>query len=163
MAWMAVMLLFLIPLTSVAQTPMPHILSMKERARVIDELLADKIETVLPGLMERTGIDMWILVSREYNEDPVIKTFLPATWLAARRRTILVMYNQGEGKGVETLAVARYDVGTKFKRAWDKEKEPDQWKRVAEIVAERNPKTIGINKSEHFGLADGIGNRSGWT
>ena len=148
-------LLFLIP-NSKAQDGYPEILSMKERADVIDDLLEDKIKTELPGLMRSSGIDMWIVVSREYNEDPVIETLLPATWLAARRRTILVMYDQGGDKGVETLAVARYDVGTTFKKAWDKEKEPDQWKRLKEIIEERNPEKIGVNQSVDWGLADGI-------
>lgn len=133
----------------------PHILPLIERAAVIDDLLHDKIETVLPTLMEESEIDMWIIVSREYNEDPVIKTMLPATWHAARRRTILVMHNLGDGK-VETLAVARYDVGEMFTRAWDPEEEPNQWKRLAEIIEERDPKTIGINKSEIWGHADGL-------
>ncbi|MEP2448405.1 MAG: M24 family metallopeptidase [Balneola sp.] len=154
-AFLFLILLFLIP-NSFAQNSYPEILSMKERAEVIDDLLEDKIQTVLPDLMRRTGIDMWVVVSREYNEDPVIETLLPATWLAARRRTILVMYDQGEGKGVETLAVARYDVGKTFKKAWDKEKEPDQWKRLKEIIEERNPKKIGVNQSDDWGLADGI-------
>ena len=130
------------------------ILPMRERAKVINELLEDKIENYLPKLMSDTGIDMWVVVSREYNEDPVIKTLLPAEWLAARRRTILVFFNTG--KQIETIAVARYDVGSAFKSAWDKEKQPDQWARLRELVEERNPKSIGINQSEHFGLADGI-------
>ncbi|HAH51487.1 MAG TPA: Xaa-Pro aminopeptidase [Balneola sp.] len=155
LGFLFLILLFLIPDLS-AQNGYPEILSMKERAEVIDDLLEDKIQTVLPDLMRRTGIDMWVVVSREYNEDPVIKTLLPATWLAARRRTILVMYDQGEGKGVETLAVARYDVGKTFKKAWDKEKEPDQWNRLKQIIEERNPKTIGVNQSDDWGLADGI-------
>ncbi len=132
----------------------PAILPMRERARVIDDLLEEKIETVLPVLMKDAGIDMWVVISREYNEDPVIKTMLPATWLNARRRTILVMTLQGDT--VETLAVARYDVGTLFKKAWDKEAQPDQWKRLAEIIAERNPAKIGLNYSDHYGLADGL-------
>ena len=155
LGFLFLILLFLIPDLS-AQNGYPEILSMKERAEVIDDLLEDKIQTVLPDLMRRTGIDMWVVVSREYNEDPVIKTLLPATWLAARRRTILVMYDQGEGKGVETLAVARYDVGKTFKKAWDKEKEPDQWNRLKQIIEERNPKTIGVNQRDDWGLADGI-------
>lgn len=155
LGFLFLILLFLIP-NSFAQNSYPEILSMKERAEVIDDLLEDKIQTVLPDLMRRIGIDMWVVVSREYNEDPVIETLLPATWLAARRRTILVMYDQGEGKGVETLAVARYDVGKTFKKAWDKEKEPDQWKRLKEIIEERNPKKIGVNQSDDWGLADGI-------
>lgn len=133
-----------------------EILSMRDRATLIDRLLEDKLKTKLPGLMRREGIDMWVLISREYNEDPILKTLLPATWLSARRRTILVMYDPGPGAGIETLAVARYDVGTAFKRAWDPEKQPDQWQRLAEIIAERQPEKIGINLSDHWGLADGM-------
>jgi hypothetical protein len=133
-----------------------RVLSMQERAEVIDRLLEDKLKTTLPELMRREGFDMWIVMSREYNEDPVIKTMLPATWLAARRRTILVMYDPGAGQEVETLAVARYDVGTVFKRAWEPEQQADQWKRLAEIIVERDPQKIGVNFSDHWGLADGL-------
>ncbi len=142
--------------TVFAQSDMPRILSMQERAKLQNVLLEERIQTVLPMLMRRAGVDMWILIAREYNEDPVIKTMLPATWLSARRRTILVMYDQGGDKGVECLAVARYDVGSVFKKAWDKEQEPDQWKRLMDIIEERQPSKIGINKSTEFALADGI-------
>ena len=139
-----------------AQHDYGHILSMKDRAATINRLLEDKVQNYLPEIMRREGIDMWVVVSREYNEDPVIKTLLPAEWLAARRRTILIFYDRGPEKGIETLAVARYDVGSIFKSAWDKEQQPNQWARFAELVKERNPKKIGVNKSEYFGLADGI-------
>ena len=69
-----------------------QILSEKDRAIVVDEILADRFNNLLPKLMDRTGIDMWILISREYNEDPVLKTMLPSTWLNARRRTIILFY-----------------------------------------------------------------------
>lgn len=133
-----------------------RVLSMQERAEVIDRLLEDKLKTTLPELMRREGFDMWIVMSREYNEDPVIKTMLPATWLAARRRTILVMFDPGAGEEIETLAVARYDVGTVFKRAWEPEQQAEQWKRLSEIIVERDPQKIGVNISDHWGLADGI-------
>ena len=132
------------------------VLSMKDRAEVIDAVLKERMETVLPEIMRREGMDMWVIISREYNEDPVIETMLPATWLAARRRTILVIYDRGPEEGLESLAVARYDVGEVFKKAWDKEVEPDQWKRLREIIEERDPQQIGVNRSEHWGLADGI-------
>ena len=93
-----------------------EILSMRERSVMIDKMLNDKLNTVLPKLMRREGIDMWILISREYNEAPVLKTMLPSTWLSARRRTILVMYEPGKGKAIERLAVARYQVDTLFKK-----------------------------------------------
>lgn len=147
---------FIATLPAFAWQGNPKILDMRERAEVIDQWLDERMETVMPMLMEREGIDMWLIIAREYNEDPVVKTMLPATWLSARRRTILVVYNPGDGKPVEQLAVARYNVGKSFKSAWDKEKQPDQWARLAEIIQERKPKKIGINMSSHFALADGL-------
>jgi hypothetical protein len=99
---------------------------------------------------------MWVIISREYNEDPVIKTFLPATWHAARRRTMLVLYKAPASSTVETFAVARYDVGKSFKKAWDPDTQPDQWMRLSELIVEKNPKKIGLNIAKDFGHADGL-------
>ena len=70
-----------------------NILDLKSRADVIKDLQKDRLDNLLPDLMEETGIDMWVLITREYNEDPIIKTLLPPTWLNARRRTILVFFH----------------------------------------------------------------------
>lgn len=141
----------LICLNSAAQ-----VLSPRDQSAVIDELLADRINNLLPRLMEDSGIDMWVLISREYNEDPVLKTFLPSTWLSARRRTIIVFYNNAVNKQFEKLAIARYNVGETIKASWDMNKFPDQWDALADIIKTRSPKKIGINISEDFGHADGM-------
>jgi len=133
-----------------------QILPEAERARVVDEILADRFDNLLPNLMEATDIDMWVVISREYNEDPVLRTMLPATWLNARRRTILLFYRDAESNTFEKLAVARYNVGENITSAWDKEKEPDQWKRLIQLIEVRNPKKIGLNFSEDFNIADGL-------
>ncbi len=133
-----------------------QILPERDRAQLIDKIMEERFNKLIPDLMYRTGIDMWVIVSREYNEDPVLKTMLPATWLNARRRTILVFYwNQANNK-LEKLAVARYNVGANITSAWDKEKEPDQWKALVKIIEDRNPNKIGINYSDDYGIADGI-------
>jgi|TARA_B100001094_G_scaffold276733_1_gene285104 Xaa-Pro aminopeptidase len=134
----------------------PLILPMRERAEAIDHILNERIATVLPDLMERSGIDLWVIISREYNEDPIIKTFLPSTWQTARRRTILLISNPGNNQPLETLAVARYAVGETFIKAWDKELHGDQWDRLSQLIKERDPKNIGINYSDTFALADGV-------
>lgn len=133
-----------------------QVLSERERARVVDEILGERLNTLLPGLMDKAGIDMWVVISREYNEDPVLKTMLPATWLNARRRTILLFYRDVERDTLEKLAVARYDFGEHIKGAWDKTKQPDQWKRLTELIEERDPEKIALNYSEHFNIADGL-------
>jgi Xaa-Pro aminopeptidase len=152
--WFFVVLALMLVLPIYAQFEMPHILSLKQQGEVQDRWLKQRVETVLPALMQREGIDLWVLIAREYNEDPVLKTMLPSAWLSARRTTMLVIYDTGEG--LETLACARYDVGEVFKKAWDKEKEPDQWARLRQIIEARDPKQIAVNRSEHFGLADGL-------
>ena len=132
------------------------VLPERNQAQLIDELLQQRLTQILPPLMQRENIDMWLLISREYNEDPVLKTMLPATWLSARRRTMLVIFNPGAGKAPELYAVARYDVGTAFKKAWDVEKQPDQWQALADLVRSKKPKRIGINQSASYGHADGM-------
>lgn len=133
----------------------PHILPMQERARVIDSWLEYRLDHLIPELMRRENTDMWVLIAREYNEDPVLLTMLPATWQSSRRTTILVFFDPGNGKPVERLAVARYNIGF-FETQWQVETQPDQWKRLGEIIEARNPRRIGINVSEHFALADGL-------
>ncbi len=133
-----------------------QILSEKERARVVDEILADRFNNLLPKLMDAAEIDMWIVISREYNEDPVLRTMLPSTWLNARRRTILLFYRNKQKNTIEKLAVARYDVGENIISAWDKEAEPDQWKRLVQLIEERSPTKIGLDYSKDHNVADGL-------
>ena len=149
-------ILFAILFVFSLQVQAQQIISVEKQAEVIDDILAERFNDLLPELMDRTEFDMWILISREYNEDPVLKTMLPATWLNARRRTILVFYRDTKRDTIEKLAVARYNFGDNIISAWDKEKQPNQWKRLVEIIEERDPKKIGLNYSEHFNIADGL-------
>lgn len=131
---------------------MTHSHTLRERARIHDEWLGTRLSIVVPQIMERVGVDCWVLVAREYNEDPVVTTMLPATWLNARRRTILVFTDFGR----ERIAIARYAVGEAFPAGWSAEEQPDQWHRVAEYLQEANPQRIAVNVSPTFSLADGI-------
>jgi Xaa-Pro aminopeptidase len=131
-----------------------NVLPLKERALVIDDITSKRIHQLLPTLMKRTNIDMWLLISREYNEDPVLKTFLPATWISARRTTMFVFVRQG--KTVKALAIAPYNVGDLFVRAWDKDSQANQWQALVELIEKYDPKTIGINQSKIWGHADGL-------
>lgn len=153
-ALLCMMLIYSIP--AKASVENTERLSLKARAELKDEILKHKLTTVLPELMRREGIDMWILIAREYNEDPVLKTMLPSSWMSARRRTMLVIADDPDTDRTEFLAVARYDVGDMFEKAWDPDKQPDQYQALAELIAQHNPNKIGINQSLHFGLADGL-------
>jgi len=133
-----------------------QVLSLRDQAKVIDEVLADRLNNLLPQLMEKNEIDMWVMITREYNEDPIIKTLLPATWISARRRTILVFYYNPETKVYTKSAVARYNVGDQIEAAWDMKKYPNQWDALNALVEKYQPNKIAVNTSENFAHADGI-------
>ena len=131
------------------------ILLLKDRAKIIDKILKERIDNILPKIMKKEDVDMWVLIAREYNEDPIIKTFLPSTWLNARRRTILVISNN-ENNEFETVSISRYDFGNIFKSIWNKEKVPNQWEALSNYIIKKNPNKIAINISENYALADGL-------
>jgi len=133
-----------------------NILDLKNRATIIKEIQKDRIENLLPTLMKETGIDMWIIITREYNEDPIIKTFLPPTWLNSRRRTILAFYHNPISDKVEAAAISRYNFGENIPSIWNKEKTPNQFEALYNYITEKAPNKIGLNFSENFALIDGI-------
>ena len=133
-----------------------EILNLKDRATLIEKIQKDRLDNLLPELMSKNGIDMWIIITREYNEDPIIKTLLPPTWLNARRRTILVFSFDESTKKTESVAISRYNFGKNIKSIWDKGKNPDQMLALKDYIDKVNPKKIGLNYSENFALIDGI-------
>lgn len=130
------------------------ILPLREQLEVQNAWLKERLDTVLPQVMERAGVDMWVVIAREYNEDPVILTLLPEPAMSARRRTILVFHRQADGS-VERLTLSRYDVPGFYESGWEPEKE-SQYECLARVIKERDPQTIGLNISHTFAFGDGL-------
>ncbi len=133
----------------------PSVLGLKAQAAVYDGWLSARLDKLLPELMRREKIDMWLVICEEYNEDPVYLSLVPFAGLSARRLTMLVMFDRGGEKGVERFSVNRYGVGSLFPTVW-KANEEDQWLALAKAVKERDPKRIGIDESDVFAFGDGL-------
>ena len=133
---------------------LPAVLGLKERAETVDRWLRRRLDTILPELMRRENIDMWLVLCTEYDEDPVYLTLVPAESYSARRTTMLVFFDRGAA-GLEKLNVGRYGIADLYPASWDPKK-IDQWDRLAQIVRERNPRRIAIDESETFAFADGL-------
>jgi Xaa-Pro aminopeptidase len=130
------------------------LLNLEESASRRDRLTSTRLERLIPDSMEAAGIDCWILIAREYSEDPVVQTMLPAKWMSSRRRTILVFLSQN---GVHTRqAITRYEVDGTFPGVWDPTVDPDQWDALAQRIKEADPASIAINTSNAFAHADGL-------
>jgi hypothetical protein len=134
--------------------PRQRVLTHREQAPLIKGWIEKRFTTVMPELMTRTGIDMWIIVSREYNDDPVFRSMAPLTTYSSRRRTILVFYNPGGGKAVERYSVGRFDMEKLFTLV--PTANDGQWDGLRKLVEQKNPKVIGINESSAWNHADGL-------
>ncbi len=138
-----------------AAAGVPAVLSLKEQQAVYDGWLRTRLDRVLPEIMRREKIDMWLVICQEYNEDPVYLSLVPFSSFSARRLSMLVFFDRGGKGGLERFAVSRYGVGDLYRTVWAPEKE-DQWQALARAVRERDPKRIGVNESETFAFADGL-------
>jgi len=130
------------------------ILPLRQRAEVENKWLKSRLDDLLPSLMQRENLDMWIVTSREYNEDPVILSLLPQPDMYARRRTILVFHRKADGR-VERLTISRYGFGDFYQTVWEPEKE-EQLACLARVVRAREPESIGLNISDTFAFGDGL-------
>lgn len=152
--------------------------TLREQAAIQQRWLEQRLTTVLPALMRKHGVDMWVIPMREYNEDPTFSSLVSPTTFAARRRTIYVFFDRGPAKGVERLALGGsaqgglYEafratkavaaaVGGRQAELWGDQ----QWQVLKEVIEQRDPKTIAINVSRVFAFADGLsaGERDGMT
>jgi hypothetical protein len=132
------------------------VLPQRERVAPINEALRERLEEILPGLMREAGLDMWVVINREYAEDPAFFSLVPEPIFAARRTTMLVFFDRGEKEGVERLTVNRYPYGEWYESAWEGGNLDAQWQGLAEVITARNPSRIGINVSRHWPVADGL-------
>jgi Xaa-Pro aminopeptidase len=131
-----------------------NILPEQERARVMNEILEWRLDNIVPKLMRREGIDMWIIICREYNEDPVYLSMVPEPTMAARRTSILLFHDQGE-KGVERLTGSFYGMGNWYRSIYT-DQTKDQIVNLADYIKEHKPQKIGINESETWAFGDGL-------
>jgi len=138
----------------------PDILPIRARADRVLEINAKRMDTLLPGMMRETGLDMWIITGNEDNHDPLFWTMSPyKNWSPITQ--ILVFYDRGPGEGVERLNISRTNTRGLFENgwdaaAWDRGEGESQWEALGRVVRERNPRRIGINEGEIQWLAGGL-------
>ena len=151
--------------------------TLREQAEMQQRWLKQRLDTILPALLRKHGIDMWVVPMREYNEDPVFSAITAPETFAARRRTIYVFFDACAAGGtppsvscVQRIALGGTSQGGVFEarrstqaaagnvgrgqqaELWGDE----QWQVLKTVIEERNPRTIGINRSTVFAFADGL-------
>ena len=131
-----------------------NILPERERARIMDEWLKWRLDNILPDLMRREGIDLWLVMSNEPDPGPVYFTLLPATSLYVVRTSILMFHDRGKELGVERLSGGSSGLGGWYKPTWLDKKKKTQFESLAETIKAMNPRKIGIETSPLWGYGD---------
>lgn len=134
---------------------------LREQARIQQQWLSRRLNDVLPALMRKHTVAMWIVMMREYNEDPVFRSLVSPTVFAARRRTIYIFYDRGPAAGVERLALGGGDNGGLYTTIRGSERGRElylqaQMEALRKIVEERNPANIAVNISRTHAFSDGL-------
>ena len=133
------------------------VLEYRDRPPVENRHLEERLDTLLPALMEETDLDMWLVLNREYAEDPIYFSLVPQPTFAARRTTMLVFHRTADG--VERLTVNRYPLGGPYESAWEGGDLDTQWQALGELIVARDPARIGINVSRDWPVADELAQR----
>jgi Xaa-Pro aminopeptidase len=150
--------------------------TLRDQAVQQQAWLKKRLDTFLPALLRKHGIDMWVVPMREYNEDPVFSSITAPETFFARRRTIYVFFDKCAAAGgpVSTACVERialggtsqggvFDarssmkavtaaVGGRQAELWGDE----QWMALKQVIEERKPRVIGIDRSTTFAFSDGL-------
>jgi hypothetical protein len=138
------------------------ILPLREQAKIRQDWLKQRLERVLLALMRKHNVKMWLVICREYDEDPVFFSLISPTTFAARRRTILVFYDRGEKEGIERLALGGGSNGGLYTVYRDPETEnrelygEGQWALLKKLILEKNPANIAVNISATHAFSDGL-------
>lgn len=131
----------------------PTVLGVRDRARVVNAILQERLDRLLPAAMRDAGLDMWIIVCNEDNYDPVFTTMVPWECWAP---ILQILVFSDTGGDIERLNVSLTDLAGVMQSEWGLESQENQWQTLRRIVQTRDPKRIGINESEVFWAADGL-------
>jgi Xaa-Pro aminopeptidase len=131
-----------------------NILPERDRARIVDGWLKWRLDNILPALMRREGIDLWVVMSNEPDPGPVYHSLMPATSLYVVRTSILMFHDRGKELGVERLSGGNIGESAGYKQTWADRKTKTQFESLAETIKKMDPKKIGLETSALWGHAD---------
>ena len=129
--------------------------SLKEQYALKDQCLKERLEIILPQVMEDADVDMWIVASKEYHEDPTFKAMVPAEYLTARRITMFAFSKEADGIHRYSLSMPDKSVAKFYESKWQFGKE-EQMVALKRLIEEKDPKRIALNMSKEFAVCDGF-------
>ncbi len=137
-----ILLLLLISFSSFGQEAM-------RRWRKMNQIRNDKFDLILPEVMRENNIDMWIIMNREGNFDPLY----PDMGEGYIGLTGYYVFTDNGGDRIERAALGIRGYLLEEGGAYDYFGSENELK---SYVEERDPQRIGLNISKEIGGADGL-------
>jgi hypothetical protein len=123
------------------------------------EVKSEKMNLHLQRSMRKNGIDMWIIMSREFHPDPVLDLFGGhgiAGWYG--HRNAYIFSDPGGSAGLESVILGTHQSNFML-RFFDRIQsygEEGLTPHLREYVRAADPQRIAINRSRTVSMADGI-------
>lgn len=129
-------------------------LPLRDQMEVREGWLRMRLGEILPGIMKRHGIEMWIVVNEEFKSDPVTEYIVPPIPIVGRRDLFVFAAN---GNKLDRFAFVRYDE-ERLKNHYTLIMPPrDKFgEAIRKLVDERHPKTIALNFGGTRGQQSGL-------
>lgn len=129
--------------------------SIKEQYEIKDVCLKERLDIIIPQVMLKSDSDAWLVASKEYHEDLVFDVLTPASYLTARRITMLVFIKDGQTVKRFSLSLPDEDLNKYYPQYWNFGQE-EQMNALNRLFEEYQPKKIAINISKNDTYADGL-------
>lgn len=131
------------------------ILSIKDQYKLYDEILKERISQLMPKLMKECGIDMWLVICREYNEDPIFQSLTPMIVKNASRTSCFI-FTQNDQE-FHAISLGRPDERLMpFYEQGYNPKTQSQFEAIHTIIEKYNPKKLAVDIHESCAQVDGM-------
>ncbi|MEJ8566539.1 M24 family metallopeptidase [Elongatibacter sediminis] len=140
------------------------LLPWTEQLRIRQSWLETRHEMLLE-MMRRHGIDMWIVVNEEFNNDPLTEYIAPPRPYAGNR-DIFIFIDSGDDAGLRTVALTGYEEENlaRFFELAQFKPDPNNPRKarevLAELYAEHQPGVIGLGTGGHRGMSRSLSHDS---
>lgn len=132
-----------------------NVKSIKEQYRLRDICLKERLEDILPIVMNQSKTDAWVIASKEYHEDPIFSLLVPAAYLTARRVTMMVFVKQQDSIRRFSLSYPDEQLDMVYENYWQRDKE-SQMEALNRLCKEFDVQCISVNTSSESAFADGL-------
>ncbi|EMD40949.1 hypothetical protein CERSUDRAFT_91701 [Gelatoporia subvermispora B] len=117
--------------------------SLRDQAQIIDQWRDQRVARI-PSVLERYGVDAWLMSQREYAEDTIWWSIKDATEHAPHRRTVVLFH-----RNISTLA----DMPNPLR--WV-DNTGQVWPELRSILEAYNPTRIALNTDKNIAFGGGL-------